>query len=342
MLEPDQTSFMLGDIPFGQVDSFGVDWAVEKLDGWSGSTKPTSSITQRARRSGGWRSSSYASGRSIAASGKVYAPDARSLQDAFDRLNRAIPVGVDQKLTVSTPAGARWVLVQQSDEILVDTLMPTIGTWSIQVDSTDWRKFGTSLQGVTALPSTSGGLVIGGSDTGSTNGLYTADQVAASANAAGLMIQPSSTPGTYDLFNADGTPATTSYVNALSLTGALTVPFVIGATVQTGQVPIENAGNTSGPVVVRIDGPCVGPIITHSETGRTVAFSDAMSLRAGEYLLIDMEAHTVLANGQASRDGYITKRGWSSLRPGKNTWSFTARQFNSQARMTVTAVPSWR
>lgn len=342
MLEPDQTSFMLGGIPFGEVDSFGVDWAVEKLDGWSGSTRPTSSITQRARRSGGWRSSSYASGRSIAASGKVYAPDAQSLQAAFDRLNEAIPVGADQRLTVSTPAGDRWVPVQQSDEVLIDTLLPTIGTWSIQVDSTDWRKFGDTLQGSTGLPSTSGGLVIGGSDTGSTDGLYTADQVSASANAAGLMIQPSSTPGTYDLFNMDGTPATATYVNALSLTGALTIPFTISAAVQTGQVAIDNPGNTSGPAVVRIDGPCVSPAITHSESGRTVAFSDAMVLRDGEFLLIDMEAHTVLANGQASRDGYVTQRGWSSLRPGDNTWSFTARQFNSQARMTVTAVPSWR
>lgn len=342
MLEADQTSFVLGDIPFGQVDSFGVDWAVEKLDGWSGSTKPTSQVTQRSRRSGGWRSSSYASGRSIAASGKIYAPDAQALQAAFDRLNAAIPVGVDRTLTVSTPAGARWVTVQQSDEILFDELMPTIGTWSIQVDSTDWRKFGTSLQGSTGLPSTSGGLTIGGSDTGSTDGLYTTDQVSASANAAGLMIQPASSPGVYDLFNTDGTPATTTYVNALSLTGALTIPFTIGATVESGQVALNNPGNTSGPAVIRIDGPCVGPVVTHSETGRSLVFSDAMALGAGEYLLIDMEAHTVLANGQASRDGYITKRGWSVLRPGDNTWAFTARQFNSQARLTVTAVPSWR
>lgn len=330
----------LGDLDLHSTDNYGVEWIVQEVTGW-GMPASSREFTLRSRRSGAWPSSGYSKNRNVAINGTITADSSAQAAGALDRLYEEIsrePV----RLVIDEGSGERWVDVLQTDEVLPVWINDYTVQYSLQVASTDWRKFGDSLQGSTALPSTSGGLVIGGSDTGSADGLYTADQVAASANAAGLMIQPSSTPGTYDLFNSDGTPASATYVNALSLTGALTVPFTIGATVQTGQVPIENPGNTSGPVIVRIDGPCVGPVITHSETGRSVAFSDAMTLRAGEFLLIDMEAHTVLANGQASRDGYITKRGWSSLRPGDNTWSFTARQFNSQARMTVTAVPSWR
>jgi len=342
MVEADQVTFTLGGIPFGQTDEFGVDWSIEKFEGWSGATSSTSEITQRPRQSGGWRSTGYSTARSIAASGKIYAPDAAGLSPAFDRLIAALPAGRNVMLTVSDAAGERWVPVQQSDEIITEWIMPWIGSWSVQVSSTDWRKFGTAVTDMTGLPSTSGGLVIGGSDTGSSDGLYTPDQAAASANAAGLMVQQSSTPGYYDMFNADGSPASTSYVNVLSLTGALTIPFIIDATVVTGQVNLENPGNESGPVVIRIDGPCVGPVVTHVSTGNALVFSSSLVLQSGEFLLIDMDARTALANGQANRAGYITSRGWSAFDPGDNTWSFTASQFNSQSRLTVEAIPAWR
>lgn len=341
LLEPGQVSFVLGGIPFGKIDEFGVDWSVEKLDGWSGATKSTSEVTQRPRQSGGWRSTGYSDARSIAASGKVYAPDAAALVDAFDRLNAAIPAGVDVMLTVTDAAGTRWVPVQQSDDVLTDWLMPTIGTWSLQVSSTDWRKFGDALSGVTQLPSTSGGLAIGGSDTGSTTGLYTPDQAQAAADAAGLMVdQP--TNGLYPLLQKDGSPASTSYVNVLILTAALTVPFQINATTVTGQVNLNNPGNESGPVVLRIDGPCTGPVVTHVSTGNALVFSSSLVLQDNEFLLIDMDARTALANGQANRADYITSRGWSSFDPGDNTWAFSAARYNSESQLSVAAVPAWR
>lgn len=341
-LEPDQLSFTLGGIPFGAVDEFGVDWSIEKFDGWSGSTKSTSEVQQKPRQSGGWRSTGYSSARSIAASGRIFAPDASALDDAIDRLNDAVPAGVDRQLSVTYAGRTRWVTVQQSDDVLADPYMDGMATWSLQVESTDWRKFGEALSGSTGLPSTTGGLVVGGSDTGTTTGLYTPDQAQASANASGLMVQPSSSAGMYDLFNADGSPASASYVNVLSLSGALTIPFIIDATVVTGQVTLTNDGNESGPVVLRIDGPCVGPVVTHVSTGNALVFSSSLVLQSGEFLLIDMDARTALANGQVNRAGYITSRGWSALDPGDNTFAFTAQQFNSRSQLTVTAYPAWR
>jgi hypothetical protein len=264
------------------------------------------------------------------------------LSDAFDRLNNALPAGQDVVLTVTDAAGERWVTVQQSDDVLTDWVMPWIGSWSIQVQSTDWRKFGTTVVDSTALPSTSGGLIIGGSDTGSTDGLYTLDQASSSANTAGLMLQPSSSAGFYDVFNADGSPASAQFVNVNSSSTALTVAFSINATTVTGQVGLTNPGNESGPVVLRIDGPCVGPVVTHVSTGNALVFSSSLVLQSGEFLLIDMDARTALANGQSNRAGYITSRGWSAFDPGDNAWSFAAQQFNSQSRLTVSAVPAWR
>jgi hypothetical protein len=128
------------------------------------------------------------------------------------------------------------------------------------------------------------------------------------------------------------------------LTVPFTIPFTITSTVVAGQINLTNPGNESGPVVIRIDGPCTGPIITHtsSTTTNALVFSSNLSLGAGEFLLVDMDKHTALANGQTTRAGYITSRGWSLFDPGANTWAFTASTYNSGSLLTVTASPAWK
>lgn len=124
------------------------------------------------------------------------------------------------------------------------------------------------------------------------------------------------------------------------LTVPFEVPFTIDAVSVSGQVALTNPGNETGPVRMRIDGPCPGPIITHVGSGSALVFSSSLVLLEGEWLDIDMEAHTVLANGQASRAGYITSRGWSGFDPGVNVWSFTAASFEPTAQLTVYATPA--
>ncbi|WP_105033490.1 hypothetical protein [Cryobacterium aureum] len=130
-----------------------------------------------------------------------------------------------------------------------------------------------------------------------------------------------------------------------STTGGLTIPFtvpvVISAVQATGQITLTNPGNTAGPVFGRIDGPCVGPIVTHAGPGGgQLVFAPSLVLAAGEWLDIDYERHEVLANGQASRNKYIRARGWSSFEPGVNTWAFTAASFNAASQLTITATPA--
>jgi hypothetical protein len=128
-------------------------------------------------------------------------------------------------------------------------------------------------------------------------------------------------------------------------TGGLTVPFAvpftIASTVVTGQVTMTNPGNTAGKVLMRIDGPVTGPVISHVATGAQLVFATSLVLNAGEWLDIDMDARTILANGQSSRAGYVTTRGWSQFDPGGNTWAFTAPVFDAGSKLTVTAYPSW-
>lgn len=127
-------------------------------------------------------------------------------------------------------------------------------------------------------------------------------------------------------------------------TGGLTVPsggLTIPAQVTTGQIELFNPGNETGPVEIRFDGDVTGPQVTHAGTGLSVTFSTDLSLGVGAFLDVNMEAHTALEQGQASRTRYITSRGWFGFDPGWNTYAFAATS-GTTGTMTVTAYPAWR
>lgn len=261
------------------IDEFGVKWGVTDVDGL-GSTAPTLAIEQRSRASGGVAGDSFGTPRAVTVQGWAKAPTPALLVDACDRLIAA--VGRDERLVRFSEAGkVRWILARRSDEVRPVRVRPTYATWSFQVASEDWRKFGAEQVQSTALPASSGGLTI-----------------------------------------------------------PFTIPFAIASVLTSGVVTLENDGNEIGPTRIRIDGPAVGPVVTHVGSGRALKFASSQELLAGEWLDIDMEAHTVLANGQASRSSWITSRGWSQFEPGLNQWAFTAASFTPGALMTVYATPA--
>lgn len=124
------------------------------------------------------------------------------------------------------------------------------------------------------------------------------------------------------------------------LTLPATLPTPINATTVRGQVSAINAGTKTGPVSIRVDGPCADFTITHVGASGMRVFAMNLPLAAGEFVAIDMEARTVLAQGQSSRTVWVTSRGWSGFEPGLNTWSF-ASSSASAAQMTITATPAW-
>ena len=141
-----------------------------------------------------------------------------------------------------------------------------------------------------------------------------------------------------------GTPLTGSTALPSSsggLTVPFTVPFSIGATTVSGQIALTNPGNVTGPVSLRIDGPVTGPVVTHVGTGRALVFASSLVLGAGEFVTVDMERREVLAQGQSSRSGWVTSRGWSGFQPGGNVWSFSAQAYDAGSLLTVNATPAW-
>jgi len=126
------------------------------------------------------------------------------------------------------------------------------------------------------------------------------------------------------------------------LTVPFTVPFAINATTVSGSVSLTNAGDIAGPVSLRIAGPVVAPIVTHrGPDGVATVFALSLTLAAGEFVVVDMEAETVLAQGQSSRARSISARGWQAFKPGVNTWFFSSGSYDPGALLTVTATPTW-
>ena len=119
-------------------------------------------------------------------------------------------------------------------------------------------------------------------------------------------------------------------------------PEVWSATTVSGTVSLTNSGLENGPVVLRVDGPVVGPFITHTGASGVATFASSLTLGVGEWVSIDMEKRTFYANGTASRSSTVTSRTWSQFEPGLNAWTFGAVAYNSSAQLTVTATPAWK
>lgn len=271
----------IGSLPLFGKDAAGVEWVLDTLTGWTGSTGSTRRGVQKPRQSGSFSGRGFAQARTIVAKGHLIAPSNQAAEEAMDRLNAAVPLG-NTLVQVTQSGRNRWQRFHRSDDVLDKWLNDHVVEWSLQMASDDWRKFGADVVATTKLPSTTGGLTV-----------------------------------------------------------PFTVPFTINATTVTGQVSLTNPGNEPGPVILRIDGPCQGPVITHVSSGAQLVFSSSLVLGPGEFLLIDMERRTVMANGQASRSGYITSRGWSQFDPGVNTYSFTAAVYDAASQLTVTGTPAW-
>lgn len=146
----------LGSLRLGAVDSAGVAWFLQTLEGWD-SPEIRSEFQEREADHGAWASPVYLGSRPVTLAGTVEAPDRASLDTALDQLYVAAGLG-DTTLTVweSTPKQAT---VRRSGKLLAQHVTDRTATWSVMVTAADPRRYGTTLQtGTTGLPSTTGGL----------------------------------------------------------------------------------------------------------------------------------------------------------------------------------------
>ena len=127
------------------------------------------------------------------------------------------------------------------------------------------------------------------------------------------------------------------------LSWPLSFPVTFTGVSGTGQVTVNNPGNTEAPVWLRIDGPIPagGWTITHQGKKQSLTFATALALGAGEFVTVDMDRREVLAQGQSARSGYVTSRGWFSLDPGDNVIAFSSANYSNTASLSVSTKPAW-
>ena len=153
-----------------------------------------------------------------------------------------------------------------------------------------------------------------------------------------VLIEEGATAGTY----FDGsTPNTGSRTYAWSgapndsastesSVGGIQAPFQITASVVNGSVTVTAQGDAPPPVLVRINGPVVQPII-RDELGGQMPLD--ISLDAGQWLDVDLDARTIKINSTVNRRNLL--RGpWITPRPGM-VLSLDAAVYNPATSMTV-------
>ncbi|MFF4489411.1 hypothetical protein ACFY0F_23430 [Streptomyces sp. NPDC001544] len=146
----------LGSLRLGAVDSSGVAWFLQGLDGWD-SPEIRSEFQERESDHGAWASPVYLGARPITLTGTIEAQGRAALQAAMEQLYVAAGLA-DTTLTVweDTPKQAT---VRRSGKLLTQYVSDRVATYSVMVTAADPRRYSTTLQsGTTGLPSTTGGL----------------------------------------------------------------------------------------------------------------------------------------------------------------------------------------
>jgi hypothetical protein len=119
----------------------------------------------------------------------------------------------------------------------------------------------------------------------------------------------------------------------------LTFPATFGAVSQGGAIVAMNDGTFPSPPVFRIDGPVVNPRMENLATGEVLDLF--IELAAGEFLVLDTEARTVLLGGTASRYSRLSATStWWDLEPGRNDVTFRAST-PSSASLSMTWRSAW-
>ncbi|MFG3048144.1 phage distal tail protein [Streptomyces sp. NPDC048241] len=149
-------------------------------------------------------------------------------------------------------------------------------------------------------------------------------------------------PRRYEITQQTGTtglPATTG-----GLTFPVTFPITFSATTVSGQIIATNAGNIGTRPVITITGPVSTPVVSAlypDGTVRQLLYS--LDLAAGDTLVIDVDAHSVLLAGGVSRRRFLTvSGGWPAVPPGASVaFQFQAATYTPTAALTVAWRSAW-
>jgi hypothetical protein len=101
------------------------------------------------------------------------------------------------------------------------------------------------------------------------------------------------------------------------MTFPATFPLSFGGLPTGGRTNATNQGTFGSYPRFYLHGPLVNPRIANETTGETIGLD--ITIAQGDYLLVDTETRSVLANGTASRYSNLTvDNEWFDLEPGDN------------------------
>lgn len=243
-------TYEVGGVTLSAVDPAGVEWWVEKTDGWDNA--PGDRLVQAARPNahGVYDAPSYLDPRLITLEGTVVAPDRAAADDAAEAFAAVLTGGVTEPLTVTTPVRAYTLRVKRGGKPAVQRVSAVAWAYQLLLLAPDPRKYATAVSTPMGLPADP---VIGLDF--SPAGMAGADFTA--GGYAGLDFGVPASLGRITISNT-GTAATGV---VFTLTGPLTGPVTItnqttgqrlvyGGTVGTNDVLVIDTGRKS----VRLNG----------------------------------------------------------------------------------------
>lgn len=134
------------------LDTSGVSWTVDRIDGWRMGGGVDPSFTARPGQHGTFDGPVYRRERVIALSGACKAPSRALIEAAYDTLAASLADGRMGTLAVQTPAGERWVKVRLTDAPQSEPINPLAFRWQLQFTAPDHRKYGEAVEESTTLP----------------------------------------------------------------------------------------------------------------------------------------------------------------------------------------------
>lgn len=125
------------------------------------------------------------------------------------------------------------------------------------------------------------------------------------------------------LYSAETVASTAAATTGGGRTYNRVYPLVYAAGGTGGTLLITNLGNFPSRPVLRVNGPSTTPRIENITAEKFLAAN--LAVAAGEYLEFDLDAHTVMLNGTASRYGQLVAgSSWWELAPGDSSIKFTS------------------
>ena len=111
-----------------------------------------------------------------------------------------------------------------------------------------------------------------------------------------------------------------------------------------GSVVVTSAGTANAYPILRVYGPCTGPVLEHTDLGRMMDFP-ALTIAAGDFLEIDTRAKTIRYNGNADDSRYgeldFATSAWFWLTPGTQRIRFVPDTFTTPSQVQITWRDAW-